>query len=73
MIVSKKIDFERIDRASPELQGLIRRLLHTVPEKRLGGGPSGADEIKRHPFFRDISWEDVYSKKLPPPVANKRK
>ena len=37
------------------------------PNKRLGAGPSDADEIKAHPFFKDTNWIDVYNRKLIPP------
>jgi len=30
--------------------------LNRNPSKRLGAGPDGAEEIKKHPFFRDIDW-----------------
>lgn len=31
---------------------LLQKLLCKDPKKRLGSGPSGAQEIKEHPFFR---------------------
>ena len=31
------------------------RLLHRDPKNRLGSR-EGADEIKRHPFFRGVNW-----------------
>lgn len=31
---------------------LLQRLLCKDPKKRLGSGPTGAQEIKEHPFFR---------------------
>jgi hypothetical protein len=27
--------------------------------KRLGAGPSDAEEIKSHPFFKGIEWDKV--------------
>lgn len=35
---------------SPEVTDFILRLLTKEPEKRLGAG--GAEEVKKHPFFR---------------------
>jgi len=32
------------------------------PEKRLGSGIEDAKEIKRHPFFRNVNWNDVYNR-----------
>jgi hypothetical protein len=37
------------------------------PLKRLGAGPGDADEIKQHPFFKDIDWENVLKRELKPP------
>ena len=46
---------------------LIVALLNRNPSKRLGAGPGGADEIKKHPFFNGIDWEAVRDRKLKPP------
>jgi len=50
---------------SPELEDLIRKLLCKDPKKRLGF--NGAEEVKSHPFFAGVNWQDVYDKKLTPP------
>lgn len=42
---------------SPEAEDLIRRLL-TSSENRLGRY-HGAEEIKRHPFFRGVDWNTI--------------
>lgn len=39
----------------------ISRLLEKVPEKRLGSGELGFDEIKKDEFFSSMSWESIYS------------
>ncbi|KAL0485158.1 glucocorticoid-regulated kinase [Acrasis kona] len=49
-----------------EVQDLLIRLLERDPRKRLGSGPKGTSEIKNHPFFRGIDWQDVYDKKVVP-------
>lgn len=46
---------------------ILQRLLTREPHRRLGSGPTDADEIKAHPFFRDLSWSDVYYKRIPAP------
>ena len=52
---------------SEECKNLIVSLLNRNPSKRLGAGPEGAEEIKRHPFFAPINWEEAKEKKLKPP------
>ena len=32
-----------------------------------GSGPQGIEELKRHPFFASISWENLYARKVSPP------
>ena len=52
---------------SEDCKNLIVSLLNRNPSKRLGAGADGAEEIKRHVFFKDIDWQDVKQKKLQPP------
>ncbi|KAG0169323.1 hypothetical protein DFQ28_010300 [Apophysomyces sp. BC1034] len=42
-------------------------LLDRDPRTRLGA--AGVDEIKSHPYFAGIAWEDVYHRRLPPPYV----
>ena len=46
---------------------LLQRLLTRDPSRRLGSGPNDADDIKAHPFFRDINWDDLLHKRVTPP------
>ena len=43
------------------------QLLTRDPTRRLGAGPDDAEEIKRHPFFEDVNWDDMLNKRVPPP------
>ncbi|CAD6187995.1 unnamed protein product [Caenorhabditis auriculariae] len=52
---------------SHEARDLIKRLLKRHVETRLGAGPTDAEEIKRHPFFQNQHWEEVYARQLNPP------
>lgn len=54
---------------SAEAKDLIVHLLNRNPSRRLGAGPEGAQEIKRHPFFASINWDDVKHRRItvPPP------
>ncbi|SMQ54292.1 unnamed protein product [Zymoseptoria tritici ST99CH_1A5] len=46
---------------------ILQKLLTREPELRLGSGPTDAQEIMSHAFFRNVNWEDVYCKRVPPP------
>lgn len=48
---------------SPEAEDLILRLL-TNAENRLGRH-NGADDIKRHPFFRGVNWDEIRNVEAP--------
>jgi protein-serine/threonine kinase len=48
---------------SPEAEDLILRLL-TNAENRLGRH-NGADDIKRHPFFRGVHWDEIRNVEAP--------
>uniref|UniRef100_A0A3B4YZV5 Ribosomal protein S6 kinase n=1 Tax=Seriola lalandi dorsalis TaxID=1841481 RepID=A0A3B4YZV5_SERLL len=51
----------------PLAKDLIQRLLIKDPKKRLGSGPNGAENVKKHPFYQKINWEDLAAKKVPAP------
>jgi serine/threonine protein kinase len=63
---------------SPEALDLIVKLLNRDPTRRLGGGPSDSEEIKSHPFFESINWEEAMQRKLKPqkpyikPIVDRR-
>ncbi|KAG7462762.1 hypothetical protein MATL_G00188210 [Megalops atlanticus] len=52
---------------SPEVQSLLRALFKRNPNNRLGAGPDGVEEIKRHHFFGTIDWNKLYRKEIKPP------
>ena len=47
---------------SKEAKDLIKKLINN-PNKRLG--KNGADEIKKHAFFKDLDWENIRNEKPP--------
>uniref|UniRef100_A0A8C4NK21 Ribosomal protein S6 kinase n=1 Tax=Dicentrarchus labrax TaxID=13489 RepID=A0A8C4NK21_DICLA len=51
----------------PLAKDVIQRLLIKDPKKRLGSGPSGAENVKKQPFYQKINWEDLAAKKVPAP------
>jgi serine/threonine protein kinase len=50
-------------------QDLIRGLLEVDVSKRLGCAASGAEEIKRHPWFTGIEWDKIYEHRYAPPLV----
>ncbi|KAI5737364.1 hypothetical protein M8J76_012789 [Diaphorina citri] len=56
---------------SPDVADFISRLLVKDPRRRLGGGELDAEELKRHPFFNVIDWDDLATKRIPAPFVPK--
>nr|AML79267.1 putative LOV domain-containing protein [Cercocarpus ledifolius] len=54
-ILHKDLKFPGSIAASLQAKQLMYRLLHRDPKNRLGS-QEGANEIKRHPFFRGVNW-----------------
>ena len=52
---------------SEEARSLLISLLNRNPHKRLGAGPAGASDIKKHIFFRNIDWDMAERRELPVP------
>lgn len=51
---------------SAEAKDLLTGLLTRKVGDRLGSGPTDAEEIKAHPFFKGIDWEAVARKEIIP-------
>ena len=56
-ITTEKIKFPK--HLTQEAVSLLKGLLQREPAKRLGYGPSGGDEVKRHKFFKGINWRQL--------------
>ena len=56
---------ERPEDWSEESRDLINDLLQRKEELRLGS--KGSKQVKEHPWFKDIVWEDILSQKIVPP------
>ncbi|KAJ2612879.1 Serine/threonine-protein kinase Sgk2 [Coemansia sp. RSA 1365] len=52
-------------------QDFITRILERDPEKRLGHGVFGTENIKRHVFFHGIDWKKIYRQEYAPPYVPK--
>ncbi|XP_047332435.1 probable serine/threonine protein kinase IREH1 [Impatiens glandulifera] len=60
-ILNRKIPWPNVpEEMSYDAHDLIDRLLTEDPHQRLGA--RGAAEVKQHPFFRDINWDDTLAR-----------
>ncbi|KAI9562065.1 G-protein-coupled receptor kise [Daphnia sinensis] len=66
------MNVELPDNFSNELRTLLEGLLHRDVDKRLGCRGRGAEEVKSHPFFLGVDWQQVYMQKYPPPLVPPR-
>ncbi|XP_032512267.1 cAMP-dependent protein kinase catalytic subunit alpha-like [Danaus plexippus] len=57
------------DTLYPDCKNLIKLLLQVDPTKRLGSLNSGVYDIKRHPWFNDISWQSVLHQRVQAPFV----
>lgn len=53
---------------TPEARDLIRRLMKRQVSQRLGSGPADGLEVRSHAFFKNVNWEDVFARRLDPPI-----
>lgn len=68
-ILSGKIEWAR--HLDPIAKDLIKKLLVQDRTKRLGNMKSGAEDVKRHRWFKGIEWQDVLLRKLKAPIIPK--
>ena len=54
---------------SEQAKDLLTKLLARNPTQRLGY--NGSEEIKKHPFFQSVHWEDMLLLKERPPIVPK--
>eukprot|EP00475_Leptophrys_vorax_P001014 TRINITY_DN10531_c1_g1_i1.p1 TRINITY_DN10531_c1_g1~~TRINITY_DN10531_c1_g1_i1.p1 ORF type:complete len:586 (+),score=176.51 TRINITY_DN10531_c1_g1_i1:22-1758(+) len=53
---------------SEDCKSLIDALMHKNPEKRLGFSHRDVEEIKEHPFFKDVNWDGLLAKEVESPI-----
>ncbi|XP_010464481.1 PREDICTED: serine/threonine-protein kinase AtPK2/AtPK19 [Camelina sativa] len=63
-IVKEKIKLPKF--LSNEAHALLKGLLAKEPERRLGSGPTGAEEIKKHKWFKGINWKKLEAREVQP-------
>ncbi|KAI7813672.1 putative ribosomal protein S6 kinase alpha-1, partial [Triplophysa rosa] len=65
MILKAKLGMPQF--LSLDAQSLLRNLFKRNPGNRLGAGPDGVEEIKRHSFFSTIDWNKLFRREIHPP------
>ncbi|XP_056128361.1 serine/threonine-protein kinase N1b isoform X3 [Rhinichthys klamathensis goyatoka] len=66
-IVNDEVRYPRF--LSTEAIGIMRRLLRRNPERRLGSGEKDAEDIRKQPFFRNMDWDALLQRRVPPPFV----
>ncbi|XP_057513413.1 serine/threonine-protein kinase AtPK2/AtPK19-like [Actinidia eriantha] len=67
--VQKKIIKDKIKLPaflSSDAHSLLKGLLQKDQSKRLGSGPKGSDEVKRHKWFKPINWKKLEAREIHP-------
>ncbi len=54
---------------SDEAKDLITKLLDLDPKKRIGAGPNGVEDLKKHPYFKGIDWKELENKNVKAPFV----
>jgi len=66
------MNVELPDTFSTALKQLLEGLLQRDVDKRVGCRGRGASELKEHPFYAGVDWNQVYQQKYPPPLIPPR-
>ena len=53
----KKMEFQLDEKLGPDTLDFVKRLLASDPKERMGYG--GFQEMKAHPFFKEIDWDNI--------------
>lgn len=64
-----KKELKMFSHFTEETKSILNELVVFDPEKRLGHGPEGTENVKKHPFFKNINWDDLLAKKVFPPFT----
>lgn len=68
-ILAGKIEFPR--HMDPVAKDLIKKLLVQDRTKRLGNMKNGAEDVKKHKWFKALDWDEVAARKQNPPIIPK--
>ena len=65
-ILAGKLEFPR--HFETHARDLIRKLLTADRTKRIGNLKNGAEDIKKHKWYRGLNWAALYNKQMEPPA-----
>lgn len=68
-IVSGDIKYPK--KITPQGQDCIRKLLHPSQTERLGSSKDGAEDVKKHGFYKKLAWQSLLAKKIEAPFKPK--
>ena len=66
-ILNKPLHFRDHIQVSPAAKDLLAGLLQKDRRIRLGSGPSDFEDIRQHQFYRDLNWDLLNQRQIPPP------
>lgn len=66
-ILQGRIEFPR--HFDPHAKELIKKLLTPDRTKRYGCLRNAAEDVKQHRWFRSVNWENVYNRRVQPPMV----
>jgi serine/threonine protein kinase len=66
-ILANKLEFPR--HFEMHARDLVRKLLFADRTKRIGNLKNGAEDIKKHKWFRGLNWAALYNKQIPAPIV----
>ncbi|PVU98601.1 hypothetical protein BB559_001428 [Furculomyces boomerangus] len=70
-ILNDQLRFPPPSQTQPSIGNLtkdfITKLMNKHPTRRLGYGPNGTENIKRHLYFYGINWKKIYNLEYQPP------
>merc|ERR1711935_319089 len=65
-ILAGKLEFPR--HFETHARDLVRKLLTADRTKRIGNLKNGAEDIKKHKWYRGLNWAALYNKTMEPPL-----
>mmetsp|Transcript_73428 Transcript_73428/g.153268 ORF Transcript_73428/g.153268 Transcript_73428/m.153268 type:complete len:348 (+) Transcript_73428:197-1240(+) len=66
-ILLGKVEYPR--HFDTQAKDLIRKLLQPDRSKRLGNLKGGADDVRKHKWFKGIEWDGLLRRQSPPPIV----